>query len=461
MSVNIYDSENETLLQLAGTTDQNRITSRDLLRDTVGWTGKNLLKRPYHDTVNVEAVPGSSVSRNGITFTVNKDGSVTANGTATAGTYFIFNRKQDWDGFNLYGERLKLKVYPVQDTVYAQLYNTDAGQTVVRTDAVSGNVEFTFPDLSQNTSWNISIDFMSGAVVDNVTFYSMLCRADEVNENYEEFHPSVEKRLGEQNILGAKNFLNCIMPTTEQSGVTATKGVTANGAVTYTMSGADTGSSGTQFRLVEEDALLEVMKKHTGEKFILSGCPAGGDSTNGYFLAMYFNFDTSVVSFIDTGNGVEVMVPQVVTKARIGLTIRHNATFDNTVFKPMLRLASDPDDTFVPYAKTNRELTIQEVYTASGIHIFKQGNLAILQFVGAKPKDIVDIDYAAIGVDPLYSMSTYQLRCDAKSTTLEINNGAVVNLGYYSSYGGGGGAYVNLMTDTEKSVYGTVVYVCK
>ena len=63
--------------------------------------------------------------------------------------------------------------------------------------------------------------------------------------------------------------------------------------------------------------------------------------------------------------------------------------------------------------------------------------------------------------NPLYSMSKYQLRCDVKSATLEISNGAVVNLGYYSSYGGDSGAYENLMTDTEKSVYGTVEYVCK
>ena len=363
MSINTYDSVHGTLNKLSGTTDENRFSSRNLLKDTVGWTGKNLLKRPYHDTTHVGALPGMTVTRNGLTYTVNEDGSVTVNGTATAGTYFIFNRKQDWEDFGFYGERVKLKVSPVQDTVYMQLYNTDQSRGVAITDATSGEIEFVFPsELSQNTSWNVSIDFAAGAVVDNVTFYPMLVRAGETDGTYEEYRPNVDKHLEDQKILGSKNLLECNMRTKTLSGFTATRVEETNGAVTYVMSGADTGSTGAQFQLCNEDALLAFMKKHVGEKFILTGCPEGGDSTNGYFLGMYFNFDGTTVSFLDTGNGVEVTIPNPVTKARIGLTLRHNATFDNTVFRPMLRLASDLDDTFVPHAQTNIELTERTEY---------------------------------------------------------------------------------------------------
>ena len=43
-------------------------------------------------------------------------------------------------------------------------------------------------------------------------------------------------------------------------------------------------------------------------------------------------------------------------KYSIGLAIKSNATISNT-FKPMLRYAAIKDDTYVPYAMTNRELT--------------------------------------------------------------------------------------------------------
>lgn len=38
-------------------------------------------------------------------------------------------------------------------------------------------------------------------------------------------------------------------------------------------------------------------------------------------------------------------------------SVQTDVTFDNIVVKPMIRLASDPDDTWQPYAKTNKELT--------------------------------------------------------------------------------------------------------
>lgn len=49
----------------------------------------------------------------------------------------------------------------------------------------------------------------------------------------------------------------------------------------------------------------------------------------------------------------------------MALRVTNGTAVENIVFKPMLRLASDPDVTFVPYAETNAELT-SDVTTLEG-----------------------------------------------------------------------------------------------
>ena len=41
----------------------------------------------------------------------------------------------------------------------------------------------------------------------------------------------------------------------------------------------------------------------------------------------------------------------------VSCVVASGKTANNDVFYPMLRLASDPDDTYVPYVMTNKELT--------------------------------------------------------------------------------------------------------
>ena len=72
-------------------------------------------------------------------------------------------------------------------------------------------------------------------------------------------------------------------------------------------------------------------------------------------------------------------------KYSIGVAIKSNATINNT-FKPMLRYAAIKDDTYVPYAMTNRELTEKVIdtgwittgnlkYRKSGYTIALQGSV--------------------------------------------------------------------------------------
>lgn len=91
---------------------------------------------------------------------------------------------------------------------------------------------------------------------------------------------------------------------------------------------------------------------------IASGCPSGG-ATNKYSLAIQ-GFSTTTPSggnnYHDIGEGITVGNDNYV---RVYVRIQNNTTVSNLTFKPMIRLASDPDATYQPYAKTNQELTAE------------------------------------------------------------------------------------------------------
>jgi hypothetical protein len=49
--------------------------------------------------------------------------------------------------------------------------------------------------------------------------------------------------------------------------------------------------------------------------------------------------------------------------------VESGTTFSNTKFKAMIRLASDPDNTYVPYAKTNQQLTVENEALTNNINV--------------------------------------------------------------------------------------------
>ena len=93
----------------------------------------------------------------------------------------------------------------------------------------------------------------------------------------------------------------------------------------------------------------------------LSGCPSGG-ATNGYSLVVQ-GFSTSSTSggnsYYDIGNGESIGNDNY---ARVYVRVQAGATANNLTFKPMIRLATDIDSTYQPYAKTNKQLTDEQGY---------------------------------------------------------------------------------------------------
>ena len=140
---------------------------------TVTDCGKNLLPYPYQNTTKVT---------NGITFTDNGDGTITANGTATAEAQFLLTTSlpnSEWTGKILSGcpQGGSTSTYYITAQVSGfpwTMYARDIGNGVTITDSGYANIRFL-------------ISIKSGQTVNNLTFKPMICLATEADATYEPY----------------------------------------------------------------------------------------------------------------------------------------------------------------------------------------------------------------------------------------------------------------------------------
>lgn len=158
----------------------SRVQGVALNRQTLGYSKKNLIKNT--------AV--SSTSK-GITFTVNDDGSVTANGTATESVYFHLNIP---DYFIPYKNgKYILSGSPESSTMstyYQLLYDLTDNIIVAREFGKEIEVE-----LNATHKYRVQINIMSGTTVENLTFYPMIRSAEITDGTYEPYVDDVDTRL--------------------------------------------------------------------------------------------------------------------------------------------------------------------------------------------------------------------------------------------------------------------------
>ena len=154
----------------------------------------------------------------------------------------------------------------------------------------------------------------------------------------------------EQIVLGAKNLLDLsvseiksLNPQGTWDGNTYTRyGVsyTFNSDRTISVSAASAAT----------DTSIVILKQNVSCKDnILNGCPTGGSGST-YKLVLFKSGDSKE----DTGNGVTI---SDTTARELRLVIYPAAGALSKTFKPMLRLATDPDGTYAPPSKTNQQLT--------------------------------------------------------------------------------------------------------
>lgn len=163
---------------------------------------------------------------------------------------------------------------------------------------------------------------------------------------------SADRTLFAQDIP-SKNLLPNTATTRTVNGVTFT--VNSDGSI----STSGTASSGTQFTIGS-------LTLKSGIQYAFNGCPSGGD------LDSYFINFSGVVN--DTENGATATPANDVTTNAV-INIVSGTNVNGKVFRPMIRLASVEDDTYVPYAKTNVELTKDASKSIEISAAFDVGNL--------------------------------------------------------------------------------------
>lgn len=131
---------------------------------------------------------------------------------------------------------------------------------------------------------------------------------------------------------GGKNLLEVTATTQTVDGVTFT--VNADGTIVVN------GTAGQTVSFLVGSITFSSAVAH-----ILSGCPQGGGSTT--YDVRIRDASYHVIGF-DFGNGAS-FTPEATTYY-VSLTIRSGTTVSNIVFKPMIRLTTEADDTFAPYS---------------------------------------------------------------------------------------------------------------
>lgn len=117
----------------------------------------------------VNMLPNNATTQvvNGVTFTVNPDGSITASGTATAkATFPICSKNNHVFPDSILGKSVKISGSINTNNAYVQLYDPSANTG--RKDTV-----FTMPSNVNSLLWNVIIEVTSGTTV-NGTFYPMI-----------------------------------------------------------------------------------------------------------------------------------------------------------------------------------------------------------------------------------------------------------------------------------------------
>lgn len=151
------------------------------------------------------------------------------------------------------------------------------------------------------------------------------------------------------NILGSKNLMPNNAVTVVLRGVTWT----INSDGTIKANGTASGGDSTLYYVSSSNDATAGITIPEGKYTYTCLTSAGSDST---FRSEIYNLTNPARIGWDYGQGV-TFTRTAATKVLGSINIRSGQTVTNEIFKPMLRPAAVADPTYVPYAKSNKELT--------------------------------------------------------------------------------------------------------
>lgn len=395
-----------------------------LIKDTVGWTGKNLLQNT-----------GSDVSQGGVYYVVNTDDSVRATGTATANSTFAINT----DIKLTEGDKLVLTGCPSGGSLskyyirVGQKANaSDTWGSAVAFDYGSG-VEFIVPQNSYGFVAHIGI--LSGQST-GMTFYPMLRKADIADPTYEPYHETVEQckfDKAEQELIGVKNFL-CISDNNIVDNTGCQYQLTETGIRVYVSQA-----------MAMNAAIGFEVDLFPNTNYILTS-DINSDYSGNANISIYYS-DSNIWTLLKSSTRTDYKLSMTFNSGnhlryRISIGCAYkNSTGDITYSNTILRLASSTDSTYQPFAMTNRQLTKEVLNTEEGEfisiisgatasvnHLVKWGKIvmAVLRlntvFISAFGQSICSIPE---GFKPIYDLD---LRDANGEYSIKINTSGSVSL---------------------------------
>lgn len=319
------------------------IGAYDYMDEVIGWNGKNILP-----------VNNGNITRYGVTVD-SSNGVITLNGTAEQAMLInlaTFNS----DDLKAYGKKLFM-TGAYSDKAFLTFYKDD--WTYTKDDKGNG-VEIDPSELDANTEYKVIMQIANGTVLTNAKMYPMIRLLNNIDPSFAPHHANVKESLdekfprSEQAVLGAKNLLPLTFSGATQNDVVFT--VDDDGIIN--INGTNSGEA---FAVI----ISPYSKWLKDGRYILNGCSGGSAST--YKL----DIDSPSGAFATNYDGdTEFTMVNGANNYRIRIVIYANAVLNNVKIKPMIRLATDPDPTYSPYAMTNKELTdaVKNIPTVSVSH---------------------------------------------------------------------------------------------
>ena len=312
--------------------DNAQAGALDAIDSTVGWTGKNLLKN--------HATSGTS---NGVTYTINANGTVSLSGTATSDVYITLFRT------TLHSEIIPQGTYrltgcPEGGTNAYMLYVDQSGSSAFD---FGGGANWT----NNNADYAVAIKVFNGTNVTGKIFYPMIRPATITDGTFEPYHDSVEDwywdinaEIGVHQLFDYNKWKSNIL-------ISGGTGVFQNNGVTLTATSADCFTA-----YANNWGNFSPISVQEGQSFNLSwGFSGTGSSSEDVYV---FNYTSgSVIAKTGATSGsLTFTIPSGVTQISFRVGIHTSGSVGNYT-NILLKRADDTNTDYTSYAMTNKELT--------------------------------------------------------------------------------------------------------
>lgn len=290
------------------------IANTELIKDTVGWSGKNLFSEIYEGIV----ILGNATHGYNLDNTIN---GYTCLAKVVKNTSYIVSKSQVGNRFRI----VKFKTHPIIPSSTGDETAVEVVATPSLTEYIFDSGDFEYVAFTCNTT---------DAYTGNIN--AMIRDASILDPTYEPYFGSTAFPRSEQAVLGAGNF----MPETVYTlGIASSLG-------TVTLA---TNAEAVTFSAPIKRNTHYYISKDKGNRFRLALSntpPANGSTAN-----LIYTNDEALSYEFDSGN-----YDYVILCTNIG-------SIDESTIHPLLALSKDTP--YAPYAMTNRELT-DEVATLIG-----------------------------------------------------------------------------------------------